>query len=120
MVSTPYVEPVRNCHNCGASLPLGALACDQCHSLVHSEELIRISTRAKALEEQDQLLRLVKNGSRPFPSFLPALRKPSGFAARLTNLNSQRRLLLLRKKSTVGLASLVLLLPSPSSWQRAR
>jgi len=56
-VSTPYVEPVRNCHNCGASLPLGSLACDQCHSLVHSEELVRISTRAKALEEQDQLLR---------------------------------------------------------------
>ena len=55
-MSAPYVEPVRNCHNCGASLPLGALACDQCHSLVHSEELIRISTRAKALEEQDQLL----------------------------------------------------------------
>jgi len=37
-------------------LPLGVLACDQCHSLVHSEELVRISTRAKALEEQDQLL----------------------------------------------------------------
>jgi Zn-dependent protease len=37
-------------------LPLGALACEQCHSLVHSEELVRISTRAKALEQQNELL----------------------------------------------------------------
>ena len=55
-MSTAYNEPIRNCHNCGASLPLGALACDQCHALVHSEELVRISTRAKALEAQEQLL----------------------------------------------------------------
>jgi Zn-dependent protease len=54
-VSTTFVEPIRNCHNCGASLPLGALVCDQCHSLVHSEDLVRISTAAKALEEQNNL-----------------------------------------------------------------
>jgi len=53
-VSTNFVEPVRNCHNCGASVPLGAVACDQCHALIHSEELVRISTRAKALEEQQK------------------------------------------------------------------
>lgn len=50
-----FLEPIRNCHNCGASLPLGALACEQCHSLVHSEELIRISERAKALEADEPL-----------------------------------------------------------------
>lgn len=55
-MSTAYLEPTRNCHNCGAPLPLGALACEQCHSLVHSEELVRISARAKSLEEQEQLL----------------------------------------------------------------
>jgi Zn-dependent protease len=54
-VPTDYPEPIRNCHNCGADLPLGVLACEQCHSLVHSEELVRISTRAKSLEEQEQL-----------------------------------------------------------------
>jgi hypothetical protein len=54
-VPTDSPEPIRNCHNCGADLPLGVLACEQCHSLVHSEELVRISTRAKALEEQEQL-----------------------------------------------------------------
>jgi len=33
-------------------LPLGALACERCHAMVHSEELLRISTSANALEEQ--------------------------------------------------------------------
>src|SRR5439155_15422826 len=55
-VPNDFLEPIRNCHNCGASLPLGALACEQCHSLVHSEELIRISGRAKALEAEQPLL----------------------------------------------------------------
>lgn len=53
---TTYVEPPRNCHNCGAAVPLGALACEACHALVHSEELVRVSARAKALEEEEQLL----------------------------------------------------------------
>jgi Zn-dependent protease len=36
-------------------VPLGALDCAQCHALIHSEELLRISTKANALEEQGQL-----------------------------------------------------------------
>jgi Zn-dependent protease len=55
-VPSAYDEPIRNCHNCGASLALGALACEQCHALVHSEELLRISTRANAFEKQGQLV----------------------------------------------------------------
>jgi hypothetical protein len=55
-VPTAYDEPIRNCHNCGASLALGALACEQCHALVHSEELLRISARANAFEKQGQLV----------------------------------------------------------------
>ena len=51
-----FAEPIRNCHNCGANLLLGVLACEQCHSLVHSEELIRISERAKGLEAEEPLL----------------------------------------------------------------
>jgi Zn-dependent protease len=49
------IEPIRNCHSCGAPLALGAIVCPQCHALVHSEELVRISTAAKALEEQGEL-----------------------------------------------------------------
>jgi Zn-dependent protease len=55
-VPNDFAEPIRNCHNCGANLPLGALACEQCHSLVHSEELIRISERAKGLGAEQPLL----------------------------------------------------------------
>lgn len=54
-MSTAHVEPARNCHNCAAFLPLGVLACPQCHALIHSEELVRLSTRAKALEAEEQL-----------------------------------------------------------------
>ena len=70
-MSTDYVQPIRNCHNCGASLPLGALACEQCHSLVHSEDLVRISARAKSLEEQQQLLQAREEWLKALP-LLPA------------------------------------------------
>lgn len=36
-------------------MPLGALDCPQCHALLHSEELLRISTKANQLEEQNAL-----------------------------------------------------------------
>jgi Zn-dependent protease len=54
--SPTFVEPIRNCHNCGQDVPLGALACEKCHTLLHSEELARIATRAKSLEDQDDLV----------------------------------------------------------------
>ena len=50
-----FHEPPRRCHNCGFDLPLGMLACEKCHSLVYSEELARISHRAKSLEEENNL-----------------------------------------------------------------
>lgn len=36
-------------------MPLGALDCPQCHALLHSEALLRISTKANQLEEQNAL-----------------------------------------------------------------
>jgi Zn-dependent protease len=36
-------------------VPLGALDCPQCHALLHSEDLVRISTKANQLEEQNAL-----------------------------------------------------------------
>jgi Zn-dependent protease len=53
--SSSTVEPIRNCHNCGQSVPLGALDCPQCHTLIYSEELVRISAKANQLEEQNAL-----------------------------------------------------------------
>lgn len=46
------IEPVRNCHDCGGPLSLGAVVCPQCHALVHSEDLVRITGAAKLAEEQ--------------------------------------------------------------------
>jgi len=37
-------------------LSLGAIVCPQCHTLLHSEQLVRISAAAKALEEKGELL----------------------------------------------------------------
>jgi Zn-dependent protease len=50
--SPPIVEPIRNCHNCGQAVPLGALDCSACHALLHSEDLVRISAQANAFEER--------------------------------------------------------------------
>ena len=43
-------ELIRNCKRCSHELPLGALVCDQCHSLVHSEKLEQLTTGARALD----------------------------------------------------------------------
>jgi Zn-dependent protease len=56
-VSSPsIVEPIRNCHNCGQAVPLGALDCSACHALLYSEELVRISAKANAFEGSDDLV----------------------------------------------------------------
>ncbi len=51
------IESQRNCHNCGAPVALGAVVCAQCHALVHSEELVRVTGAAKALEDQGDLVK---------------------------------------------------------------
>jgi len=54
-VSTTTPELIRNCKRCSQELPSGALVCGQCHALVHSEELERLSAEAKALEAKGDL-----------------------------------------------------------------
>ena len=49
-MSTTDPDLIRNCKRCWRELAPGALVCDQCHGLVHSEELERLSGDAKALE----------------------------------------------------------------------
>jgi Zn-dependent protease len=49
------IESSRRCENCGSELPLLALACEKCRTLVHSEQLVQISHRAKQLEEEGNL-----------------------------------------------------------------
>jgi Zn-dependent protease len=49
-VSTTTPELIRNCRRCSRELVPGTLVCDQCHALVHSEQLDRLAAEAKALE----------------------------------------------------------------------
>jgi Zn-dependent protease len=56
-VSSITPELIRNCRRCGRELTPGALVCDQCHALVHSEELDRLAAEAKALEASGDLRR---------------------------------------------------------------
>jgi Zn-dependent protease len=48
-------ELIRNCQRCAAELTPGALVCNECHALVHSQELERMAAEAKALEAKGQL-----------------------------------------------------------------
>jgi Zn-dependent protease len=48
-------ELIRNCKRCAHELAPGALVCEQCHALVHSEQLDRLAAEAKELEAQGDL-----------------------------------------------------------------
>jgi Zn-dependent protease len=56
-VSTTTPELIRNCKRCSRELAPGALVCDHCQALVHSEELERLSAEAKAFEAKGELRR---------------------------------------------------------------
>jgi Zn-dependent protease len=51
-VSTLTPELIRKCKRCSRELAAGALVCDQCHALVHSDKLDSLATEAKELEGQ--------------------------------------------------------------------
>lgn len=42
----------QTCKRCTEPLPSGALVCEKCHALVHSEELDRLASQARVLESQ--------------------------------------------------------------------
>ena len=50
---TPELIP--NCTRCASELAPGSLVCNKCHALVHSEELDRLASEAKALEAKGEL-----------------------------------------------------------------
>lgn len=54
--STPP-STMERCDRCSQQLPVAVLACPQCHTLVHGEELERISASAKALEAAEDFAR---------------------------------------------------------------
>ena len=54
-MSTTTPELIRNCKRCSQELPPGALVCDHCHALAHSEELERLSAEARELEARGDM-----------------------------------------------------------------
>ncbi|MFZ0319223.1 MAG: site-2 protease family protein [Candidatus Sulfotelmatobacter sp.] len=54
-MTTITPELIRNCKRCAHELPPGALVCDECHALVHSEKLDQLAAEAKALEAKGDL-----------------------------------------------------------------
>jgi Zn-dependent protease len=56
-VSSVTPELIGTCRRCARELTPGALVCDQCHAIVHSEELDRLASEAKALEASGDLRR---------------------------------------------------------------
>ena len=54
-MSTITPEHIRNCKRCSHDLAPGALVCDKCHALVHSEKLDQLATEAKQLEARGEL-----------------------------------------------------------------
>lgn len=51
-MSTITHSIVRNCPNCGSDLPLEAVACPQCHALIHSVRLDQLAKDARSLESK--------------------------------------------------------------------
>jgi Zn-dependent protease len=63
---------IRNCQRCGHELALGATACDQCHTLVHAEQLAQLSEQARKAEAQGQLRRARDLWQQGLPLLPPA------------------------------------------------
>jgi len=53
-VSAATPQLIRACPGCGLELPLGTLACGECHALVHGKELDALAREAKALETKGE------------------------------------------------------------------
>jgi Zn-dependent protease len=77
-VSTTTPELIRNCKRCSQELAPGALVCDHCHALVHSEELERLSAEAKALEARGDLQQARERWLTALP-MLPPTSKQAGW-----------------------------------------
>jgi Zn-dependent protease len=71
VLAPTITEPIRNCHNCGQDASLGSLVCEKCHTLLHSEELARISHRAKSLEAEGEIMQAREEWLKALPILPP-------------------------------------------------
>lgn len=54
-VASPPIELSKACKNCSAQLVPGVLVCNQCHTLVHAEELGQLSAWVRAHEDSNEI-----------------------------------------------------------------
>jgi len=66
---------ISHCPDCGHELPLGALACPECHLLVHGADLARLSAEAKRLEAQNQFSEAREVWNRALPLLPPDVKQ---------------------------------------------
>jgi Zn-dependent protease len=74
-VSTTTPELIRNCRRCSHDLAPGALVCESCHALVHSEQLEQLAAEAKALETKGDIRQARELWLRGLPLLPPGSRQ---------------------------------------------
>ena len=81
-------ELIRNCKRCSRSLAPGALVCDQCHALVHSEKLDQLAAEAKELEAKADLRQARERWLMGLPLLPPNSRQASWIQQRARALDA--------------------------------
>ncbi len=87
-MSTITPELIRNCKRCSHELPPGALVCDQCHALVHSEKLDQLASEAKGLEAKGDLRQARERWLMGLPLLPPNSRQASWIQQHVRSLDS--------------------------------
>ncbi|KAA6464876.1 site-2 protease family protein [Acidobacteria bacterium AB60] len=82
----------RSCPQCGHDLNLGALACPECHSLIHTAELSAFAQEARALEERRDFAQAREIWQRSLALLPPDSKQADWIRDRLRVLESQANL----------------------------
>jgi Zn-dependent protease len=90
-VSTITPELIRNCRRCSRELAPGALVCDHCHALVHSEKLDQLAGEAKALEARGDFRQAREHWLMGLPLLPPNSRQASWIQEHALSLESAAR-----------------------------
>lgn len=77
------------CARCRNPLAFGALVCDTCHSLVHSDELKRLSADAQALEVSGDLAHAREHWQASLPLLPPESQQASWIKNRIAELDRE-------------------------------
>jgi Zn-dependent protease len=87
-VSTITPELIRNCKRCAQALAPGALVCEQCHALVHSDKLDQLAATAKQLEATGNLRQAREHWLMGLPLLPPNSRQASWIQDRAHSLDA--------------------------------